>query len=252
MNGGHDVCGRRTTAALALSGAFGLAGAYWITTSSQSQLLGAFPNQAVDNSSGSRRVALTFDDGPNEPFTTRLAAILERHEVPATFFQVGKAIEPAPEISAALVSAGHVVANHSYSHQLRRCFGSRTIDDELARTQDVIGEAIGRRPHLFRPPWLVRTAATFASVRRHQLLAVSGTFCHPLEVAKCPSRRIAARAVARSTPGRILIFHDGYNGENADRRRTLDAVDRVIDTLGARGWSFATVDTLLGVPAYID
>ena len=58
--------------------------------------------------------------------------------------------------------------------------------------------------------------------------------------------------MARSRPGRILIFHDGYNGESADRARTLEAVDRTIDTLAERGWSFATVDELLGIDAYDD
>jgi hypothetical protein len=58
--------------------------------------------------------------------------------------------------------------------------------------------------------------------------------------------------VARSSPGRILIFHDGYNGDGADRTRSLDAVARVVDTLGERGWAFTTVDTLLGIDAYGD
>lgn len=86
---------------------------------------------------------------------------------------------------------------------------------------------------------------------RHDLTAVSGTFCHPLEVFQCDAGRIAFRAVQRSRPGRILIFHDGYNGQGADRAHTLDAVARVVDTLGERGWSFVTADMLLGLPAYL-
>jgi len=218
--------------------------------SSQSQLLGHFPNAGDPEIGGHPSVALTFDDGPNEPYTSRLAALLEQRNVRATFFQVGKAVARYPEATAALVAAGHVVGNHSYSHELHRCFTPALIDDEIRRTQDVIADTVQLLPRLYRPPWLARTPATFRSVRRHDLVPVSGTFCHPLEVAQCASERIALRAVSRARPGRMLIFHDGYNGVGAQRTRTLDAVARVIDTLGDRRWSFVGVDTLLDVEPY--
>lgn len=139
-----------------------------------------------------------------------------------------------------------------YTHTFHRCFTPQAVEDEVLRAQDTIASALHRRPRLYRPPWLVRTPATFRVLARHRLLPVSGTFCHPLEVAQCGPARIANRTVARSRPGRILIFHDGYNGESADRARTLEAVDRTIDTLAERGWSFATVDELLGIDAYDD
>lgn len=223
------------------------ASGYWVTMSSRSQLFGPFPHQG--RTQDGKQVALTFDDGPNEPYTSRLAALLEQRGVRATFFQVGQAVARYPDTTRALVAAGHVVGNHSYTHRLHRCVTSAAIDDEIRRTQDVLAETVGHRPRLFRPPWLARTPATFRVVRRHGLTAVSGTFCHPLEVAGWPSKRIAACATARTAPGRLLIFHDGYNGEHADRSRTLDAVARVIDTLGERGWSFTTVDAVLAAQA---
>ena len=236
---------------LLAAGAVG-ASAYWAMMSSQSQLLGRFPNRGVEyDGSLQPVVALTFDDGPNEPYTSRLADLLERRGVSGTFFQVGKAVARYPATSAALVAAGHVVGNHSYSHELRRCLSARLIDGEIRRTQDVISDAIQLLPRLYRPPWLVRTPATFASLRRNHLVAVSGTFGHPLEVAQCAPDRIATRAIARSTPGRMLIFHDGYNGTGAERTRTLDAVARVVDVLGERGWGFTTVDRILDVEPYL-
>jgi peptidoglycan/xylan/chitin deacetylase (PgdA/CDA1 family) len=125
------------------------------------------------------------------------------------------------------------------------------VDSEIRRTQDVISETVQLLPRLYRPPWLVRTPATFACLRRHHLVPVSGTFCHPLEVAQCAPERIAMRAIARATPGRMLIFHDGYNGTGAARTCTLDAVARVIDVLGERGWGFTTADRLLDVEPYL-
>jgi peptidoglycan-N-acetylglucosamine deacetylase len=228
------------------------ASAYWAMASSQSQLLGQFPNRGVERDDPRHPlVALTFDDGPNEPYTSGLADLLERRGVRGTFFQVGRAVERHPETSAALVAAGHVLGNHSYSHELRHCLGTRAIGAEIRRTQDVIADAVQRAPRLYRPPWLVRTPAMFTALRQQHLMPVSGTFCHPLEVAQCAPERIASRALARSRPGRILIFHDGYNGTGAARTRTLDAVARFIDVLGARGWGFTTVDTLLDVEPYL-
>lgn len=238
-------------ASAAATTAAALGAAYWTAVSSQSQAFGSFPNHGP-LPAHARTVALTFDDGPNEPFTTRLADILETRAVRATFFQVGRAVARHPDASRALLAAGHVLGNHSYSHDLHRCFTARLVDDEISRAQDVFGEQLQLRPRLYRPPWLVRTPATFRLLRRHGLQPVSGTFCHPMEVAQISARRLATRAVARATPGRMLIFHDGYNGRGADRTRTLDAVARTIDTLADRGWSFATVDELLDVKAYDD
>jgi peptidoglycan/xylan/chitin deacetylase (PgdA/CDA1 family) len=251
MTAGESPGQRRAVVTAASAAALGAAG-YWAMMSSRSQLLGPFPDRGSEQRSSPHRIALTFDDGPNEPYTSRLATLLERREVTATFFQVGKAVARAPEVSAALVAAGHVVGNHSYSHQFHRCFAGATCEDEIKRAQDVIADAVHRTPRLYRPPWLVRTPATFRVLRRHGLVPVSGTFCHPFEVAQCGAGRIARRAVARSGPGRILIFHDGYNGTGADRTRSLDAVARVVDVLADRGWTFATVDALLGIHAYAD
>lgn len=234
------------TAASALVGA----STYWATMSSQSQLLGAFPNRGLDDDPARPTIALTFDDGPNEPFTSRLAELLERRGALATFFQVGRAVARAPETTTALLAAGHVIGNHSYSHELHRCFTAGLIDDEIRRAQDVFADKVQLQPRLYRPPWLARSPATFGVLRRHHLVPVSGTFCHPLEVAQYRPDRIAIRAVARARPGGMLIFHDGYNGRGADRTRTLDAVARVVDTLADRGWSFTTVDRLLGVDPY--
>jgi peptidoglycan/xylan/chitin deacetylase (PgdA/CDA1 family) len=244
------TAGRRAAKA-AVAAALASVPAYWVSGSSQSQFLGAFPNRSpAARPVRTPTIALTFDDGPNEPFTSRLSEILRQRDVRATFFQVGRAVAREPDASRALLAAGHVIGNHSHSHELHRCFTACLIDDEISRAQDVFGDVLQIRPRLYRPPWLVRTPATFRVMQRHGLQPVSGTFCHPLEVAQPSARRMAFRAVARSRPGGLIIFHDGYNGREAKRAQTLDAVARTIDALAERGWSFATVDQLLGVDAY--
>ncbi|MGB8915659.1 MAG: polysaccharide deacetylase family protein, partial [Candidatus Sulfotelmatobacter sp.] len=67
---------------------------------------------------GSRQIALTYDDGPNDPHTLRLLEVLAKHSVHATFFLIGRYVQQRPEIVREIVSAGHVVGNHTFTHPL--------------------------------------------------------------------------------------------------------------------------------------
>lgn len=195
-------------------------------------------------------MALTFDDGPNEPYTSLLLDVLDERGVPATFFQVGKCVERHPDVSARMIQAGHVIGNHSYHHQIHRYLVEPSLRSEIRRAQGVLEEAIGRSPALFRPPWLCRLPALMTEVARQGLRPVSGTFAHPLEVAQIPAWRIARRAVRLARPGSILIFHDGFDARGGTRAQSVEAARLVVDTLTGRGYRFTTVDGLLRLPAY--
>jgi peptidoglycan/xylan/chitin deacetylase (PgdA/CDA1 family) len=230
----------------------GLAGAtalgYWRHLSPYSQALGAFP--CGDGRPGRPRLALTFDDGPNEPFTSAIAGALEARDVRGTFFQVGRCVQRHPGVTAELAAAGHVIGNHSYSHRWTRGWRTGDLRDEIARAEEAIAGELDRVPLLYRPPWLLRSANLFRVLEERGLRAVSGEFCHPLEPLQPAPERLAHRAEQRSRPGRILIFHDGYDAQGGNRANTVDAVARVVDTLQARGYGLTTVDELLGLPAY--
>ncbi len=223
------------------------AAAYWSTMSPFSQLLGSYPFRG---STTEKTVALTFDDGPNEPYTSVIADVLARERVRATFFQVGICVLRHPEVTARLVSDGHVVGNHSYSHRFTRCLRPRVVRREIEMTQDVIRRHGGVTPALYRPPWLLRTPSLPGALADLALQPVLGEFGHALEVFQPSARRMARRAVARTRPGTILIFHDGFDGRGGDRARTAAAVEPVIRRLKARGFRFVTLDEMLGVPAY--
>ena len=212
-----------------------------------SQALGSFPYRAPGTE---RVVALTFDDGPNEPYTSAIAEILDQRDIKATFFQVGRAVLRDPESTARLVASGHVIGHHGYTHQ----FGTYVRGEPLAADVERGLEAfatLGLRPALYRPPWLLRIPALAAIARRHQLQVVSGEFCHALEVLQPSADRIARRALSKAGPGSILIFHDGFDGRGGYRANTVGAVKIVVDRLIRRGYGFTTVDRLLGVPAYL-
>jgi peptidoglycan/xylan/chitin deacetylase (PgdA/CDA1 family) len=240
------------TRARAVAGVFGAttavgAAAYWRSMSSFSQSMGPFPYRAA---TGERTIALTFDDGPNEPYTSQVADVLSRHDAVATFFQVGRCVQRHPEVTAALAAAGHTIGNHSLSHELHRCVRRADLVEEVEANQQILTDRLGHRPALYRPPWLLRTPALFEILAGHALTAVSGKFCHALEFAQPSAERIARRALAKAQPGAILIFHDGFDGRGGDRANTVAALRHVIDRLALDGYTFTTVDQLLGVAPY--
>ena len=225
------------------------AASYWTAMSPYSQLLGPFPYRRWTREP---LVALTFDDGPNDPYTSQIADVLRDAGVLATFFAVGACVEREPETARRLVRDGHVLGSHGYSHQFRRSAGRAVLRDEVRRADEVFSRHLGIRPRLFRPPWLLRTRALFDLAREQSLQLVSGEFAHVLEVFQPSPERIARRAVAKARPGSIVIFHDGFNAKGADRTSTVAAVGLVVAELSARGYGFTTVDRLLGVGAYRD
>ncbi len=237
--------GRTSLAAVGI-----IATGYWVLFSSFSQLVCPFPYRR-------RRleeplVALTFDDGPNEPFTSMIGDFLYENGVHATFFQVGKCVQQFPEVSRRLLEQGHVIGNHSYSHRMRRCWWPAGQSLETAATQQVLTDVLGRIPALYRPPWLLRTPTLPGVLRHARLRPVSGVFAHAFEVFQPRPTRIARRALAKVRPGAILIFHDGFDSRGGDRAHTVEAVKMVVRELIDRNYRFVTVDELLQYPAYRD
>jgi len=214
---------------------------------SRSQLFGSFPYQG---DGATREVALTFDDGPNEPYTSRLLDILDDRGVRATFFQVGRCAERFPACTRRVVDSGHVLGNHSYSHTFRRYLTEPRQSREIDRTSTSLHEIAGVWPALYRPPWLCHLPWVLDSVRTRRMTVVSGTFGHPLEVFQPAAARMAAGAAKRARPGAILILHDGREARGGPRAQSVATVGLLIDRLRDQGYGFTTVDRMLGVPAY--
>jgi peptidoglycan/xylan/chitin deacetylase (PgdA/CDA1 family) len=223
------------------------AAAYWAGFGPRSQIFGSFPYAAETEENV---VALSFDDGPNEPYTSRLLDVLDAYQVKASFFQVGRCAQRFPSTTRRVVGSGHVLGNHSYSHSFTGYAKQPRQEIEISRSQEIFYSIAGVTPVLYRPPWLCHWPWVMSSLRQHGLQPVSGTFVHPLEISQPAAVKLTDAAARLTRPGTILIFHDGREARGGPRDQTVAAIGPLIDRLLDRGYHFTTVDRLLGVSAY--
>src|SRR4051812_21099234 len=119
--------------------------------------------------SGSKQLALTYDDGPNDPHTLRLLEVLARHNVHATFFLIGRYAEQRPDIVRELVRAGHVIGNHTFTHPLLIFKSQRELRAQLEHCDRALTDAVGEHSNLFRPPFGGRRPAVLRIAREMKL-----------------------------------------------------------------------------------
>jgi peptidoglycan/xylan/chitin deacetylase (PgdA/CDA1 family) len=194
-------------------------------------------------SAAARRVALTFDDGPDTTYTPRVLEVLAREDITATFFLVGQRAAGAPEVVRAMAAVGHEVGNHTWSHANLWACGPRRTEREIRRAHDFLADLAGRPPRLFRPPWGAVNAAMFGSLRRVGARCVFWSI-QPEGLRPAAAGRQAARVVRGAYPGAIVDLHDAEGTPGAPRR-LLDALPAMIVGLRDRGFAFATVSELL-------
>jgi peptidoglycan/xylan/chitin deacetylase (PgdA/CDA1 family) len=207
-----------------------------------------FGGGTVHGPTGSGEVALTFDDGPNLGSTEEVMRILDAHGVKGTFFEVGKAIDAAPQITRTLYADGQLLGNHSYHHDEWRWLDPAY--PELERTQRAFQRAIGTCPVLYRPPHGDRTPLLARVVHDHHMHMVLWSESAG-DWATNDAALVARRIVDRARPGAILLLHDGLDGNvHADRSVLVRALPLILDGLRAKGLQPVRLDRMLGTPAY--
>lgn len=214
-------------------------------------LLGARDGRLVPRSFRvGRRVALTFDDGPDPTWTPRIAAALLRLRVPATFFEVGARVAEHPEITKSLAADGFEIGNHTFNHVGLTAVSGWERDLEISLTESAIAGASGLRPRLVRPPYSsTPVAVTRPDARAYRTLAEQGYLVALANYDGEDWRRPGvARILADATPpgkrGGVILLHDG----GGDRSQTVAALSRLVPRLRRRGFRFVTYSALAGLP----
>jgi len=193
-----------------------------------------------------RVVALTFDDGPNGPFTDAVLDILRSERVKATFFLIGRNARLYPEVAARIAREGHVIGNHTDSHPPGFALEPTPyLRTEIDRAEKSIHAVTGVYPHLFRPPQGIRSPWLMQVLAKDSLVTVTWDDA-PGDWVPYSASRLASATIAHAHPGAIILLHDGLNlARHPDRSAVVDALPTIIDRLRKEGYRFVTVPELL-------
>jgi peptidoglycan-N-acetylglucosamine deacetylase len=196
---------------------------------------------------GSRRLALTYDDGPNDPHTLRLLEVLAKHEVRATFFLIGRYVRQRPGIVREIVRAGHVVGNHTFSHPLLIFQSDSEIRRQLVECQAALQDAVGEDVKLFRPPFGGRRPAVPRTARNLGLQSIMWNVTG--YDWNAPAAEVIEKKVERQVRGGdVILLHDGGHKEmGADRSQTVIATERLVGRYKQEGFEFVTVPQMMSV-----
>ena len=205
----------------------------------------ARPILAVAPARAGNRVAITFDDGPDERHTRAILDLLERGGHRATFFVIGRRAEASPELVAEIVRRGHGLGNHSYGHAYTTPFQDpKKLAADLARAQELMARA-GARVRFFRPPIGLLSPRVVAAARRTHLTLVGWSATARDGRAATTADEAAARLIAAARPGAILVLHDAV--ERGGREPVAAAaLTALLSALQARGLRSVTLDELIG------
>lgn len=191
-----------------------------------------------------KKIAITFDDGPEEPMTARVLDVLARHHVKAAFFLIGEKAERCSGLVRRMVEEGHTVGSHSFRHAGLFPFGSRKkIADELEKTRDTLKRITGRTVRLFRPPFGVTNPAIAAAIREGGYQTV-GWSVRAFDTRGYVSRkRIRKRLLRQLHPGAVVLLHDRCGGAD-------ELVESFIVAAQEKGYEIVGLDELSNMWVY--
>ena len=200
-------------------------------------LLCALPARAR---AAQKRIALTFDDGPNGKVTQRILDLLKEQDVPATFFVCGEQAERYPELLQRMAQEGHEIGLHSYCHCYMDSMEEAEILDDFASCLCAVSEACGVRPKLFRPPG-GRYSETLVKCAGQEKLSVVLWSIDTLDWNRRENGRSLSRILQQAADGQIILMHDLL-------RPSCEIAEKAVAQLKSDGYEFCTVSELLGAP----
>lgn len=181
------------------------------------------------------KVALTFDDGPNEVYTPQILDILDKHNIKATFFMIGHNVSIVPHMAKEVRDRGHTIGNHTYNHPSLASLEDDEVLNEIQMTQDVIQSAVGFKPKFYRMPYgdggkrVVDLIDDMVSIMWN---ADSNDW-----YLKTPEEIYAFLEPSFSRDDIVILMHDIHP-------QTIEVLDDVITTLSKKHYKFVKPDEL--------
>jgi peptidoglycan-N-acetylglucosamine deacetylase len=190
-----------------------------------------------------KKIALTFDDGPDRTVTPIILDILNKHQIRATFFCIGQKAEACPELIQRLDREGHSIGSHSYSHHFFfDLLSSKKMSVELQKTEDIIHKILNKMITMFRPPYGV-TNPPLAKALKRQKYQVIGWSLRSMDTAIKNEEQLLESVQKNLRGGDIILFHD-------TQKITAQVLEKFIIFAEENNYSFEPVEKLLGIEPY--
>jgi peptidoglycan-N-acetylglucosamine deacetylase len=197
----------------------------------------------------SRQLALTYDDGPNDPHTQRLLELLAKHNVHATFFLIGRYVKQLPQIAREISQAGHVIGNHTSTHPSLIFKSKAKIKRQLTDCSAAVEDAIGAHSNLFRPPFGSRRPAVLRIARELGFEPIMWNVT-AYDWKRLSGAQIEHNITSKIRGGDVILLHDGgHRHIGEDRSQTVIATDRLLTRYKAGEFEFVTIPQMMEKPA---
>lgn len=190
-----------------------------------------------------KEIAISFDDGPVINYTPGILQVLKENKVKAAFFCIGERINGNEKILRQLHENGHIIGNHSYSHNFWfDLFSSEIMLDDMKQMDNKMVQVTGLKPKFFRPPYGVTNPNLRKAILKGNYIPIGWNVRSMDTVIKDKEKLF--KNVSRSLrPGAIILFHD-------TSKATLEILPRFIQETIRNGYDIVRLDTLLKLEAY--
>jgi len=184
-----------------------------------------------------KHIALSFDDGPDPTVTPMVLDVLKEKDIHAAFFCIGEKVEKYPELTARIVSEGHLAGNHSWSHSVFfDLIGSRRMTEDIQKASEALEAATGTKPEWFRPPYGV-TNPPLAKAVTAMKLKTMGWSVRSFDASRKSPEKILERIRRKWHPGAIILLHDTHPD-------SPELVRMIIKEAEKRGYGIVRADGL--------
>jgi peptidoglycan/xylan/chitin deacetylase (PgdA/CDA1 family) len=183
-----------------------------------------------------KKIAFTFDDGPNTTVTPKVLDLFEKYEGKASFFLIGQNIKgEAVEVMKRAAALGCDLENHSFTHPAMPDMSEDEIKEEISKTTRLIETNTDKKVHFFRPPYI---AYNEKMAKLIDYVFICGTGCDDWDENICVEKRYDTIKNA-AKDGLIVLLHDSdYNF------KTVEMLERLLPELKADGYEFVTISEL--------
>ncbi len=189
------------------------------------------------------QIAISFDDGPAKEYTPEILAVLKKNNVPAAFFCIGKNINGNEDLVTQLISEGHIIGNHSYSHHFWfDVFSAKKMQADIQMMSETVKDITGVRPKLFRPPYGV-TTPNMRKVMDHTHYIAIGWNIRSMDTVIKDPQQLLQKVTRQLKPGAVILLHD-------TSKPTVSILQQLIDEARYKGYEFVRLDKLLNVSPY--